>query len=174
VPPTVRAAVLVPLYRDAAGAVRLVIVRRAEGGFHGGQLGFPGGKCEPRDATAFDAALREAREEIGLPPTSVERLADLPAVEVRATGMRIAPFLVRIARPERWRLDTREIAEVLEPALGELAAPEAQGESLERHPGWPEGRPVAWIRIGSHRLWGVSHRILQPLLAPLVAGDWPI
>ena len=42
------AAVLVPVYRDAHGELRIVLVARADdGGQHGGQLGLPGGKPEP-------------------------------------------------------------------------------------------------------------------------------
>src|SRR5438876_9401012 len=96
------AAVVVPLYRDGAGEVRIVIIRRAERGIHGGQLAFPGGKRDPGDASALDGALRETREEIGLAPEAIEVLEQLPVFETRTTGFRIHPFLARIARPRAW------------------------------------------------------------------------
>ena len=165
---------LVPLFRDAEGRVRLVIVRRAAGGLHGGQLAFPGGKRDPGDATLLATALREAREEIGLDPATVEVLAELAAVEVQVTGHRITPFLARVARPREWQADRREIAEVLEVPLAELARPESHGESLERFGPWPEPRLIAWYRVGPHRLWGASYRILRPVLPRLLAGEWPL
>ncbi len=167
-------AVLVPLHRDAAGALRLVVIRRAAGGIHGGQLGFPGGKPEPGDASRFETALREAEEEIGLPRAAVMRLADLPPVITRTTGFHIDPFLVRIARPAEWRLDPREVDEVLEPRVEDLARPEAHGEALETFPGWIEPHWISFYRVGPHRLWGASYRILHPLLPRLLAGEWSV
>ena len=41
------AAVLVPIFRDDAGELHVVLVRRSGFGIHGGQLAFPGGKPEP-------------------------------------------------------------------------------------------------------------------------------
>jgi 8-oxo-dGTP pyrophosphatase MutT (NUDIX family) len=168
------AAVLVPLYRDPAGALRLVVIRRAEGGIHGGQLAFPGGRREPRDRDLRETALREAEEEIGLPRAAVTVLAELPVIEVRASRSRVAPFVARIERPERWRPAEEEIGEVLEPRVEDLLRPEFHGESLERFPGWTEPRVIGFYRLGPHRLWGASYRILRPLLARLAAGEWEI
>jgi 8-oxo-dGTP pyrophosphatase MutT (NUDIX family) len=180
--------VLVPLYRDAAGAWRIVVVRRAEGGLHGGQLAFPGGTREPADATPLAAALREAEEEIGLRAAAVRVLAELPCVDTHVSSFRIAPFLARIERPADWRRDPREIAEVLEPALAPWLAPGARswaddlmpagmvrarlpyyavGGELGTEPGAGPGAP------GPHRLWGASERILHPLLVRIAAGEWP-
>ncbi|MDH4177689.1 MAG: NUDIX domain-containing protein, partial [Thermoleophilia bacterium] len=70
------AAVLVPVFRDEEGELRLLLVARVDdGGLHGGQLGLPGGRPEPGDADLRATALREAEEEIGLEPESVTVLA---------------------------------------------------------------------------------------------------
>ena len=59
------AAVLLPVFRDAEGELRVVLVVRADdGGQHGGQLGLPGGQPEPDDADLLATALREAEEEV--------------------------------------------------------------------------------------------------------------
>ena len=104
-------AVLIPVFRDAAGEATLVVVRRGAHGVHGGQLAFPGGKREPTDATLLATALRETEEEIGLPATAIEVLAALPPVQTRTSGFHIAPFLARIAPPPVWRFSQPEIAE---------------------------------------------------------------
>ena len=73
------AAVLLPVYRDAEGELRIVLVMRADdGGQHGGQLGLPGGKPEEGDVDLVATALREAEEEVGLPPETVVVVAALP------------------------------------------------------------------------------------------------
>ena len=163
-------AVLVPLFRDAADRLRVVIVRRAAGGFHGGQLAFPGGKRETADASLLDTALREAYEEIGLPPASVEVIEALPVLHTTTIGLHIAPFLALIARPAAWTPDPHEIAEVLEPAVADLV----RDEGLESFAGWPAPRRVEFFRVGPHRLWGATYRILAPLVPRLLAGDWPV
>jgi len=166
------AAVLVPVFRDTQGVARLVMVRRTEGGRHGGQLAFPGGNVDASDASLRDTALREAHEEIGLPRDAVTVLEALPALVTRTTGYRIAPFLGRILRPETWTPEPREVAEVLELDLEELARPESFGESVEMLSDWPDPVRIEYYRVGPYRLWGASYHILRPVLPRLIAGEW--
>ena len=168
------AAVLVPVYRDAAGELRMVLMRRTEGGPHGGQIAFPGGKLDARDRSLRDAALRETCEEIGLPPASATVLAELDVIETRVTGFRIHPFLARVTRPEHWRIAEREVAEVLEPRVAELADPANRDSTVERFAQWPEPVRIEFIHVGAHRLWGATYRILKPLLPRLVEGGWGV
>lgn len=169
-----QAAVLVPVFRDGEGRLRVVLVRRTEGGLHGGQIAFPGGMREPGDGSAAEAALREAREEIGLDPAGVRILAPLPAIETATTGYRIEPFLAHITPPAAWRPAPAEIAEVLVVPLADLARPEARGESLRDSPNWSGPRRLPFLRVGAFELWGASYRILEPLVPGLLAGEWEI
>jgi 8-oxo-dGTP pyrophosphatase MutT (NUDIX family) len=168
----VDAAVLVPVYRDLAGDLRLVLIRRAEGGVHGGQIAFPGGRSDPADASPLETALREAEEEIGLTRDLVHVLDALPVLETRSTGFRIRPFLARVTPPEAWKQDQREVAEVIEPRVVDLAAAESQGEVEMRFAGIADPQRVRFLRVADTRLWGVSLRILEPLLPRLLAPDF--
>ncbi len=172
VPAPRQAAVLVPVFRDPQGDLRVVLIHRAPGGMHGDQLAFPGGGFEPHDESLFHTALRESEEEIGLDPSSVQLLETLPILMTRATGFTIAPFLGRIVRPERWVPHQREIAAVMEPRLADLADPGAHAEMTL--PYGPNGSPrqFPFIHVEGHRLWGASHRILEPLLMRLLSGEW--
>ena len=165
---------LIPTFRDANNALHVIVVRRAAGGVHGGQLAFPGGTRDPGDATLRDTALREAEEEIGLDRRRVTVVAELPVFDTMTTAFRIAPFLARIDHPGGWAPAEAEIAEVLEVAIDDLLRAEAHGEALEHHPSWSAPRTIAFYRIGSHRLWGASYRILQPLLTRIAGGEWPL
>ncbi len=173
-PLLIESAVLVPIFRRRDGDLRLAVVRRSERGLHGGQLAFPGGRCERDDASPLATALREAEEEIGLAPKTVEVLADLPVVETLTTGYRIFPFLARIDAPPAWRCQEDEIVEVLEPGVRDLTQPQVRGEEMVKFPTWPRAMRIAFYRIGPHRLWGASFRILEPLLPRLLTGEWKV
>jgi 8-oxo-dGTP pyrophosphatase MutT (NUDIX family) len=161
------------VYRDQAGDLRLVLVLRGAGGVHGGQIALPGGKREPGDATQLQTALREAEEEIGLPRHQAELVASLPQVVTRTTGFSIWPFLVRVAEPPaRWRCASGEIADVVEPRVADLADPAARGEEVMQFPTWPVPRRTPFLRVGPHLLWGVTYRIVEPLVPRLLSGEW--
>src|SRR4029079_17930579 len=72
--PTARTpAVLVLLYPDAHSEARIVLTERVSyDGHHSGEVSFPGGKAEARDADAAATAVREASEEVGLDAVSAE------------------------------------------------------------------------------------------------------
>lgn len=167
-------AVLIPVFRNAAGEATLVLVRRGDFGVHGGQLAFPGGKRDPTDASLLATALRETEEEIGLPAVDIDVLAALPPVQTRSTGFCIAPFLARIVPPPTWRFAQPEIAEVLEVPLHHLADPANTGQELWDFPGRTAPELISFWRIGPHYLWGATYRMLRPLLPRLLAGEWEL
>src|SRR5262249_56450281 len=78
------AAVLVPVFRDVGGRLRIVLIVRTDHGLHGGQLAVPGGKHDAGDESLLATALREAREEIGV--EQVDVLAELPTVRSGPTN----------------------------------------------------------------------------------------
>jgi len=168
------AAVLVPVYRSQDGQLMVVLVRRAQGGAHGGQLALPGGQRDPGDADLAATALREANEELGLTGDQVELLAALPVVETQTTGFRIAPFLARLTGPTPWRRQEREIAEVVEVPVADLARPEVRAEEVRDFPTWPAPRRIQLWRVGRHKVWGVTYRILEPLVPRLLGDEWPL
>lgn len=168
-----RAAVLVPLVEREGGVHMILTTRTEHMPTHAGQVSFPGGKIDDDDAGPLAAALREAHEEIGLPPAHVQLLAELPVAETRTSGFRIAPFLARIVPPPGgWRPHPREIAAVLDVPLADLLAPGAHDDTPWQLPAWPAPRCEPCYHVGPHRLWGVTYRILHPLLPRLRAEEW--
>jgi 8-oxo-dGTP pyrophosphatase MutT (NUDIX family) len=168
------AAVLIPVYRSKTGELHIVMILRNHGGVHGGQVAFPGGKHDPADETMLDTALREAREELGLIVHPDDVLAELPMAQTRTTGYRVFPYLARITPPGRWQIAEREIAEILDVRISDLIRPEAHDKMIERFPTWEKAEQVAFYRVGAHRIWGLSYRILHPIIPRLAAGDWNI
>ena len=91
------AAVLVPLV-DRPGGLSVLLTERTHNlSTHSGQVAFPGGKVDPEDADAVAAALREAEEEVALPPAFVEVIGQLP-VSVTGTQFIVTP-VVAVVRP---------------------------------------------------------------------------
>ena len=87
------AAVLVPVLLRPDGA-RLILTKRASHlKHHPGQIAFPGGKVDAGDDGVIGAALRESREEIGLPPAQVEIAGTLPPHET-VTGFSVTPGII--------------------------------------------------------------------------------
>jgi 8-oxo-dGTP pyrophosphatase MutT (NUDIX family) len=164
------AAVLVPVFRDAEGRLRIVLIVRTDHGLHGGQLAVPGGRYDPDDETLLATALREAREEIGL--DEVEVLGELPAVRSGPTNFEVHAFLGRIPPDVTWRPNEHEVVEVLTPAVDDLGAPDARRELLFTSERWPEGLLVDGIPVGERVLWGMTLRLLDDLVPRLLAGEW--
>ena len=168
------AALVIPVYRSRDGELHIVMILRQPGGIHGGQVAFPGGKHDPEDETMLDTAIREVREELGLLIDRADVLAELPVVETRTTGYRVFPYLARIQVPDRWELAEREIAEIIDVKLNDLLQPYAHAKRIERFSTWQEPQQVSSYQVGSHRLWGLSYRILHPVIPRLMEGEWNV
>ena len=169
------AAVLLPVFRDAEGELRIVLVVRADdGGQHGGQLGLPGGRPEPGDADLLATALREAEEEVGLQPDAVEFVAALEPFATRATGWLVHPFLGRVPADTAWRLQETEIVGILTPAARALADPAARSTLPFSSLRFREPLLVDGIDVEGHVLWGMTLRLLEDTLPRLLGGEWDV
>ncbi|MGH6610390.1 MAG: CoA pyrophosphatase [Burkholderiaceae bacterium] len=120
--PTRIASVLIPLLvRDGELHV-LLTERTAHLHDHAGQISFPGGGFDEGDANAEATALREAYEEIGLPPSHVEVIGTLPEY-LTASGYIVTPVIGLIEKPFELVLDPFEVSEVFEVPLPFLMNP---------------------------------------------------
>lgn len=86
-----QAAVLIPVVRRARPGL-LLTQRSARLRKHAGQVAFPGGAVDSSDASLIAAALREAQEEVAIPPESVEVIGVLPPVD-SVTGFQVTPVV---------------------------------------------------------------------------------
>ncbi|MGH2949580.1 MAG: NUDIX hydrolase [Solirubrobacteraceae bacterium] len=155
------AAVLVPLYEDGDGELHAVFTRRRHDlRRHAGEISFPGGRRDPGEAL-LQTALREAQEEVGLPPETVHVVGALPPTPTFVTNYAIYPFVGVIEEGFAWVVAHAEVDEVLELPLGELR--DGYGERRLVRKGIPFRTPTFEAR--GHTIWGATARILEDLLA---------
>jgi 8-oxo-dGTP pyrophosphatase MutT (NUDIX family) len=154
------AAVLVPLYVQARELHAVFTRRRDDLRRHPGEISFPGGRYDEGESDLVATALREAEEEIGLPPEAVDVLGALQPTPTIATGYAVYPFVGMIDAGRAWTLSPREVAEVLEFSLAELLAGYARRRLVRR------GLPIRTDTyvVGDHLIWGATARILGDLL----------
>lgn len=115
-----QAAVLIPLIRRAESWEVLFTRRTDSVENHKGQVAFPGGAVEEQDHTPEETALREAWEEIGLPPESVQVLGRLPRLST-ITGYCVTPVVGEIVQPVTFHPAPAEVSRVFQVPLVWLA-----------------------------------------------------
>jgi 8-oxo-dGTP pyrophosphatase MutT (NUDIX family) len=159
--PLVRAAVLVPIV-DRGEPFLLFAQRSDRVGQHAGQISFPGGRIDAGDRDDLHAALREAEEEIGLPPSLVEPLGVLDDIETFATQFVITPWVGVVRTPIVWRPDGHEIERVIEVPVAALLA--RGGFRVERWARDGVTRDVYFYDYQGTTIWGATARILKQYL----------
>ena len=139
----------------------VVMTRRASHlAYHAGQISFPGGKVDPNDVSIMATALREAQEEIALPPAAVAIIGALNMV-TSPVGFLVQP-VVGIVEPETsFVAAPDEVDEVLVLPLEEVLDSARHRRETYLRDGVQ--REVWVIDYADYNLWGLSASILVDL-----------
>jgi 8-oxo-dGTP pyrophosphatase MutT (NUDIX family) len=138
----------------------LLIQRSASLRNHPGQVAFPGGTTDPTDADVVATAVREAREETALDPSSVQVLGQLPDLDLTVTGFRVAPVLAWWREPHPVTvLDPAEVARVQRVPIAELADPANRFTVVH-----PSGRVGPGFAAGGLFVWGFTAFLMDAVL----------
>ena len=154
------ASVIVLLY-PAAGEWHIPLVLRPTSmKHHQGQVGFPGGGCQPGEDPAR-AALRELEEELGVAGSLVHLLGPLSSVFVPVSRYVVHPWLAWVQTTLEFRPDAREVSELVEAPLRpilDLSALESEWREIAG-----ERVEVPFFSVGAHKVWGLTCIILGEL-----------
>lgn len=152
------AAVLIPIVRRAAGLTVLFTRRSGALRAHSGQISFPGGRIDATDASPLAAALREAREEIGLDARFVEPLG-YSDTYLSTSGYLVTPAVGLVSEGFSLALNPAEVEEVFEAPLAH-ALDDGRFELHVRDWGGVLRRYYA-LPFENRYVWGVTAGILR-------------
>jgi 8-oxo-dGTP pyrophosphatase MutT (NUDIX family) len=158
------AAVLIPIVDRPEGPTVLLTVRSSDLASHAGQISFPGGRVDQEDADRVATALREAQEEVNIPPLAVDVIGAL-GVHHGGFGFAVTPVVGIVDPGAPIAANPREVAEIFETPLAWLA-------DLGNHT--TEEREHQGVRyrmfcapFGRHHIWGLTAGILRSLAETL-------
>lgn len=157
--PFADAAVLIPIV-DRPRPTLLFTVRLDTMRRHAGEISFPGGRADPGDADLVATALREAEEETGLPPATVEVLGALDRIVV-GTGYLVTPVVGVIAPDMALAPHEAEVAALFEAPLDFVTDPANQRLETSEFAGMHRSFYV--VEWQGHRIWGATARMLVEL-----------
>ena len=161
-PDRIPAAVLLPLF-EKDGEYYILFTRRTDSvRDHKGQICFPGGSHEMSDLTMLDTALRETSEEIGLEPEEVNVLGELDNLPTMTSNYLITPYVGQIPSPYDFKVDPREVDELLEIPVSTLLDKNALRHETEN----VDGKLITsyFYNYNGNIIWGATARILTQFL----------
>jgi 8-oxo-dGTP pyrophosphatase MutT (NUDIX family) len=140
-----------------------LILRPTYNGVHSGQVGFPGGGYEAGDADLTQTALREAYEEVGIPPTALTILGHLSPLYVFPSNYLVYPTVAWMPTRPAFKLDPYEVDQLLEVPLRDLLDPQHRREEE-----WHLRERLAnvpFFAVQGQRIWGATAMMLSELLS---------
>lgn len=159
-------AVLVGLL-DHAATPTILLTRRADHlRNHRGEVSFPGGRLEAGE-TVVEAALREAREEVGLDHGRVRAMGVLPPLRTWVSDSLITPVVGTVAPGPEFAIDEGEVARVFEQPLIDLVRSDTYSSEIWSTPRGESTLP--FFHLDDETIWGATARIIAGLIDLLTA-----
>ncbi len=153
---------LVPLFEED-GQLRVILTRRSdELRTHKGQVAFPGGRIEAGE-TPWQAACREAKEEVGLDLDLVNYLGVLDPVDTVSSGMYVLPCVAGLKRRPQL-VPNVEVSRVFDVALSDLCLPGVGRKERWVSPARGEVE-VFFFELQGETIWGATAQMLVDLLS---------
>jgi 8-oxo-dGTP pyrophosphatase MutT (NUDIX family) len=173
-----RSAVLLALFEED-GETQLVLTRRSsELRSHRGEIALPGGRTDEGESP-IQTALREAHEEVGISPDSVNTVGWLSPIVTFASGSAIWPVVGVLGARPVMVIDPAEVERAFVVSLKDLLADGAFLEEQWRRdvprPGADDDGyfPIYFYAVPGDLIWGATARVLTELLCLVAGVEWP-
>lgn len=157
------AAVLVP-FLDLPEPELVLTVRADHLPNHPGQVSFPGGAVDERDGSAVHTALREAQEEIGLPPEAASPIGFLDRMDT-ISDFRVLPVVALVKPPVTWVPDKSEVAEVFTVPVSVVLDPDRYESFTAERDG--QQFTLYSMHWNGHKIWGATAAMIMNLISRL-------
>jgi 8-oxo-dGTP pyrophosphatase MutT (NUDIX family) len=159
-----KAGVLIILY-PWKNRLHLVFTRRtARVDFHQKQISFPGGRQEKGESFE-QTAVREAQEELGINPESIQILGRLTPLYIPPSNYCIYPIVASIPSRPDFRPFPHEVAEVIEVPLDHLLDPQSVKREMWTYKG--AQIEVPFYSFQEDKIWGATAMVLAELVEVL-------
>ncbi len=155
---------------DEDGQAHVVLTRRSSRlRSHTHQVSFPGGRIDAGE-DARRAALREAQEEIGIDPATVDVFGRLSPVSTPANPAPITPLVGQLPGRPRLVPNPAEVERAYTVPLRELTGPDVYRQEVWVEAGGRE-RSMEFFELIGDTVWGATARMLRELLDLVLTCD---
>jgi 8-oxo-dGTP pyrophosphatase MutT (NUDIX family) len=168
VPETARLSAVLCLLFPMGGELQVLLMKRREDKTaHSGQVSFPGGRHESYDADLQATALREAFEEVGILPATVDMLGALTPLYIPVSNFHVYPFVGVTANRPEFILSENEVSYTIEVPLSHLLHAERKIVTDVRSPVLPDviRKVKAYQLEDGTIIWGATAMIISELEA---------
>ena len=143
----------------------LLMKRREDNTAHSGQVSFPGGSYDRTDTSLQETALREAQEEVGVSPSSVDILGALTPLYIPVSNFNVHPFVGYATQRPQYVLSSNEVSYTIEIPLHTLLNAETKTQTDVVSPAFPSIiRKVSAYKLADGTIiWGATAMIISEL-----------
>ena len=162
----IESSVLIILYPVNSRLHTVVILRNEYDGTHSGQISLPGGKSEESDVDFEHTALREAQEEIGIIPSTLEVIGQLSRFYVRPSNFVINPYIAYCAQRPDFIPDATEVQRIIEVDIfAEINPDRIVNRTITFKNNMQVNAPG--FEVGLEFMWGATAMIFSELIQVL-------
>ena len=159
-----KSAVLILFFHEN-DILKMILIRRSiYVGVHSGQIAFPGGRFEDEDIDLETTALREIKEEIGIPEDKIEIIGRLSDIYVPPSNFLISVFVGYLAEKPVYKIDPREVNEIIEIPFDDFFKPDVIKHKDFYINSIKAVSDAPYFDVNNAEIWGASAMVISELL----------